>query len=205
MVAVTREGHPLRMTEAEYLDFERTSEIRHEFLNDEVFAMSGASWEHNRISMSTSSSLYAQLRGKSCLVNPSDQRVKVTATGLFTYPDISVICGDPIFAGNVFDTIVNPIVIIEILSKSTEAYDRGDKFQHYREIETLKDYILISQDKPRIEGYTKQKNGKWVLSDAIGLEAIFGIPSIACKLPLADVYEHVTFPKKDIDSEPEIP
>ncbi|MDQ7026956.1 MAG: Uma2 family endonuclease [Anaerolineae bacterium] len=203
MVAVTQEEHPLRMTEAEYLNLESQSEIRHEYLNGEVFAMAGASWEHNRISMSTSSSLYVQLQGKSCLVNPSDQRIKVTATGLFTYPDISVVCGDPKFAGNIFDTIVNPIVIIEILSKSTEAYDRGEKFQHYREIETLQDYILISQTKPHIEGYTKQKNSKWLFSDAVGLDAIFDIASIDCKLALADVYVHVTFPKKDSKQEPD--
>lgn len=195
MVALARE--PLRMTEAEYLEFERNSDTKHEYLNGEVFAMTGASWEHNRIFGSTYLSLALQLRGKACLVNPSDQRVKVTATGFYAYPDLSVICGEPKFAGNEFDTIVNPMVIIEILSPSTEAYDRGVKFQHYRQIETLQDYLLISQDKPHIEGFARQGDGKWILTEAIGLTSTFALPSIACTLALADVYEHVTFPDRD--------
>jgi Uma2 family endonuclease len=196
MVALSQEQNPIRMTEAEYLEFERASETKHEFYNGEVFAMAGATYEHNMIFAATLGSLYAQLRGKSCRVVPSDQRIRV-ATGLYTYPDLSVVCGEPQFAPNAFDTIVNPIVIIEILSKSTEAYDRGDKFQHYREIDTLQTYILISQTKPRIEGYTKGEDGKWTLSDAVGLEAILELPSINCTLALADVYENVTFAKPD--------
>jgi Uma2 family endonuclease len=195
MVALSRE--PLRMSEAQYLEFERNSDTKHEYIDGEVFAMAGASVEHNQIFMATSTALFIQLQGKSCLVNPSDQRIKVTATGLFTYPDISVVCGEPKYAGNEFDTMVNPIVIIEILSKSTEAYDRGVKFQHYRQIETLQDYLLITQDKPHIEGFTRQDDGKWTLSEAIGLTATFTIASIGCILALADVYQNVTFPDKN--------
>jgi Uma2 family endonuclease len=196
MVALSQEQHPIRMTEAEYLEFERASETKHEFYNGEVFAMAGATYEHNMIFAGTFGSLHAQLRGKSCRVIPSDQRIRIK-TGLYTYPDISVVCGETQFAPNAFDTIVNPTVLIEILSKSSEAYDRGDKFQHYREIDTLQTYILISQTKPYIESYTKGADGKWTLTDAVGLEAILEIPSIDCTLALADVYENVTFTKPD--------
>src|SRR5215204_792812 len=196
MVTLSQEQNPIRMTEAAYLEFERASETKHEFYNGEVFAMAGATYEHNMIFMSTSNILYNQLRGKPYRAIPSDQRIRIK-TGLYTYPDLSVVCGEPQFAPNAFDTIVNPIVLIEILSKSSEAYDRGEKFQNYREIKTLQHYILISQTKPRIEGYTKGEDGKWTLTDAVGLEAILDIPSINCTLALADVYENVTFTKTD--------
>lgn len=194
MVAIPQEQEPLHMTEAEYLEFERKSDIKHEFLNGRVWAMAGASWEHNQIVMAASALLFSQLRGKSCTVNPSDQRLKVMKTGLNTYPDISIVCGEPVFAGNEFDTITNPTVIIEILSPSTEAYDRGDKFQHFREIETLQEYLLISQDKARIEGYRKQTDGRWLLIDVVGLDNSYELSSIDCTLALSDVYENVTFP-----------
>lgn len=191
MVALPNENN--RMTETEYLAFEHASDTKHEYINGQVVAMTGASWEHNMICSLTITALVNQLRGKPCQVSPSDLRIKVTETGLYTYPDISVICGEPVFVGNEFETIVNPMVIIEILSKTTEAYDRGEKFQHYREIETLQDYLLIAQMKPRIEGYAKQKDGQWILKDAIGLEAEFAITSINCTLKLAEVYERVSF------------
>jgi Uma2 family endonuclease len=197
MVALTQQENPLQMTEAEYLEFERSSTVKHEFRNGEVCAMTGASWEHNMIFGATFASLFTQLRDTSCTVNPSDQRIKVMATGLMTYPDISVVCGEPRFAGGEFDTLINPIAIIEILSKTTEAYDRGEKFQHYREIETLQDYLLISQDKARIEGYSRQTDGKWMLTDAVGLDTTFEIASIDCKLALADVYAKISFPAND--------
>jgi Uma2 family endonuclease len=198
MVAISQEKHPLRMTEAEYLEYERACESKNEFYKGEVFAMAGATYEHNMIFMATSASLFAQLRGKPCRVNPSDQRIRIP-TGLYTYADISVVCGEPQFAENAFDTLINPLVIIEILSKSSEGYDRGKKFQHYREIATLQNYMLISQDQPRIESYTKEKNGKWVLTDAVGLAAILEIPSISCTLALADVYENVLFTANDVE------
>jgi Uma2 family endonuclease len=193
MAAMPQRPNSLYMTEADYLEFERKSKVRHELIDGQVIAMAGASWEHNQVFGTIFASLFAQLRGKPCRVNPSDQRLKVMTTGLNTYPDISVVCGEPIFAGDEFDTIINPILIIEILSPSTEAYDRGEKFQHYREIETLKDYLLISQDKARIERYSKQKDGAWLLIDAIGLDTSIVIPSIACTLALADVYENIEF------------
>lgn len=194
MVAVQQE--PLRMNEAEYLEFDRKSEIRHEFIEGEVYAMAGASWEHNMICSATIATLYAQLRGKPCQVSPSDLRLRVAATGLNTYPDISIVCGDPVFIDEEFDTVTNPTVIIEILSPSTEAYDRGDKFQHYRQLETLQDFLLISQDRPRIEGYSRQQSGLWTFTDAIALDASYKVASIACVLKLADIYERISFTQR---------
>ena len=127
---------PTGMTEAEYLAFERESEIKHEYLHGEIFAMTGASWNHNMICASTIISLGSQLRGKSCRISPSDIRVKMAAD-IFAYPDVSVICDDPQFADDEFDTLLNPVVIIEVLSPSTELYDRGEKFRYYRQLSNL--------------------------------------------------------------------
>ena len=197
MSAMPHKQNPMRMTEAEYLLFERESDIKHEFLNGRVYAMAGASWEHNQIFTATLASLYAQLRGKNCTANPSDQRVKVMQTSFIAYPDISVVCGEPRFAGDEYETITNPIVIIEILSDSTEGYDRGVKFQNFRNFPTLQDYILISQDKARIEGYTRQDNGKWLLTDTIGLNSVHKIASIECVLKLKEIYERIIFPENN--------
>lgn len=149
------------MTEAEYLTFERASELKHEFLAGQVFAMTGASKAHNLISGSTYVTLYNQLRGRPCNLFPSDMRVKVTATGLHTYPDLSVVCGEAQFSDDEFDTLLNPTVIIEVLSPSTERYDRGKKFQHYRELPSLREYVLIAQDSLRVECYLRQESGSW--------------------------------------------
>lgn len=182
-----------RMTEAEYLAFERASELRHEYFAGEILAISGASEAHNLISGSTFAALYGQLRGRPCKIYGSDMRVKAPATGLYTYPDLSVVCGEARFADNEFDTLLNPIAIIEVLSLSTEAYDRGRRFQHYRRIETLREYLLIAQDSPRIEHYLRRDDGAWLLTEAHGLDAALDLPAIGCALALADVYEQVTF------------
>jgi Uma2 family endonuclease len=192
MVALPQKA--THMTEAEYLVFERNSETKHEYLHGEVFPMVGASWGHNIICAQTIAALGEQLRGKPCRVTPSDLRLNITATGLYTYPDISVIYGEPIFVDDKFDTLVNPTVLIEILSPSSEAYDRGKKFQHYREVETLQSYLLVAQDKPRIEQYTRQVDGHWLLKDAKGMEASLEIAAIGCLLPLAAIYEGINFP-----------
>jgi Uma2 family endonuclease len=180
------------MTEAEYLEFERQSELKHEFLGGEIFAMTGASRAHNLISVSTSVTLYNQLRSRDCEVYPGDMRVKIQATGLYTYPDISVICGSPELNDDRLDTLLNPTVIIEVLSPSTERYDRGRKFQHYRELKSLQEYVLIAQDSPRIERYLRQDDG-WQFTDVKGLDSQLELTSIGCTLKLTDVYEKVRF------------
>jgi Uma2 family endonuclease len=190
-----------RMTEAEYLEFERASEWKHEFIDGEVLAMTGASRAHNLICTTTSFLLYSQLRGRSCEIYSTDMRVKVEATGLYTYPDISVVCGDPQFADDEFDTLLNPTVLIEVLSPSTERYDRGRKFQHYRELPSLREYVLIAQDSPRIERYLRQKDGVWQFTDAKEPEASLELTSIGCTLALAEVYEQVDFTEAEDDTD----
>jgi Uma2 family endonuclease len=142
------------ITEQEYIEFERASTSKHEYFDGQIYAMTGASRIHNLIAGNTLATLHGQLRRKPCQVLPSDMRVKVMRTGLNTYPDLVVICGEPEFTDDVFDTLVNPLVLIEVLSPSTERYDRGMKFQNYRTIESLQDYILIAQDHYHVEHYT---------------------------------------------------
>ncbi|WP_129632165.1 Uma2 family endonuclease [Candidatus Oscillochloris fontis] len=179
------------ITEQEYLEVERTSTSKHEYLDGQIYAMSGASRIHNLIAGNTLAALHGQLRQKPCQIFPSDMRIRVMRTGLNTYPDLVIMCGEPEYTDDALDTLTNPLVLIEILSPSTERYDRGMKAQHYRTIETLQDYILIAQDYYHIEHYSRQANGQWLLEEAIGLEAQITIGSIACSLALADVYEKV--------------
>jgi Uma2 family endonuclease len=181
------------LTPAEYLTFERQSDVKHEYFRGEIFAMSGASQKHVTIFMNMSHLLVGQLKGRSCRTFGADMRVKVSPTGLFTYPDLVVVCGRPRFEDKELDTLLNPSVIIEILSKSTEAYDRGEKFAQYRTLDTLTDYLLVSQDKPRIERYVRQADGGWLLTESSGLDAVMPIASIQCQLPLAEVYDRVEF------------
>lgn len=191
-------AQPLRsLTEQEYIDSERTSLIKHEYYKGHVYAMTGASRTHNLIAGNTLASLHSQIRRKPCQVFPSDMRVKVHKTGLYTYPDLVLICGEPQFTDDALDTLLNPLVLIEILSPSTERYDRGLKFQHYRTIETLQDYILIAQDSYHIEHYARQEHGQWLFQEAVGIEAHIAIESIDSILVLADVYEKVSIAPED--------
>jgi Uma2 family endonuclease len=189
------------MTEAEYLAFERSSEIKHEFVDGEIYAMSGASRNHNLIAGSTYVAIYSQLRGKGCETYPSDMKVRTPSTGSYVYPDISVVCGDPQFDDEQRDVLLNPGVVIEVLSPNTEAYDRGKKFARYREIESLQEYILISQDQPHIERFVRQADGMWQFSDVRGLEGSVTLASVGCQLALQAVYEQVTF-ESDQDDPP---
>jgi Uma2 family endonuclease len=179
-----------KMTPAEYLAFEREqTHAKHEYLNGQVTAMGGASMAHSVIVGNVSASLHGQLRGRGCRVMSSDMRVHIPATGLYTYPDITVVCHVPMLQDDQFDTLLNPSVIIEVLSPSTEAYDRGEKFEHYRSIDSLQTYVLISQSRPHIEVYERQDNGAWMLTEISGLDSRIDIASIACVLDLSDVYE----------------
>ncbi len=180
------------MTEVDYLVFERSSDIKHEYLSGEVFAMTGASRAHNLICTNIVATLHPQLRTKPCEVYQSDMRLKVQATSLITYPDVSIVCEEPQFVDDEFDTLLNPIVIIEVLSPSTERYDRGKKFQDYRQISSLQEYLIVAQDSSHIERYLRQEDGAWTLTDAVGLDTDLELPSIACTLALADVYAKVT-------------
>src|SRR5262249_14191303 len=149
-----------------------------EYFAGEIFVMSGASERHNLIVANVVATLHAQFRNRPCKVYPSDMRVKVSATGLYTYPDVVALCGEARFDDDYQDTLLNPTVIVEVLSPSTEAYDRGDKFGHYRKLASLAEYVLISQEKVHIEHYVRQSNNQWLLSEASNTQDTLQLPSI---------------------------
>ena len=182
-----------KLTEAEYLALERAAEFKSEFFDGEMFAMAGGTPMHSLIATNLAAEFTTQLRGRPCMAFNSDLRMKVEATGLFTYPDLSVVCGDLQFANDSDDTILNPTVLAEVLSNSTEAYDRGKKFEHYQAIPTLKEYLLVSQWEPRIDQYLRQAGGGWLLRPAVGLEAALVIPSLDMTVSLARVFANVKF------------
>jgi Uma2 family endonuclease len=153
--------------------------------------MSGASKQHNLITANVLAELHAQLKKRPCTIYPSDMRLKVSATGLYTYPDVTIVCAEAQFDDNQQDTLLNPTVIVEVLSKSTEAYDRGEKFAHYRKLPSLAEYILIAQDKYYLEHYVRQPDNQWLLSEMDKLEDTLQLPSINCHLALADIYDKV--------------
>lgn len=178
-------------TPEEYLEFERASPFKHQYYKGEIFAMTGASFVHNQIVSNLLRSLGNKLEKRPCQALPSDLRVKVDPTGLYTYPDVIVVCSEPEFEDNVLDTLLNPKVIVEVLSTTTEAYDRGRKFAQYRLIESLEQYVLVSQEEYLVEVFTKQVDGQWTLSDARGLEASIELSAIGCVLALSEVYQRV--------------
>ena len=182
-----------KLTPEEYLEFERKSEERHEYFDGEIFAMAGAKRRHNTAATNLSGLVWQHLRGKNCESYSSDMRVFVPETGLYTYPDLVVVCGEPQFQDEVFDTLLNPVLIIEVLSDSTEGYDRGKKFQHYRSVESLQEYVLVSTDEARIEKYVRSGDGFWYLSEAVGLGAKIEFSSIECVIELAEVYDKIDF------------
>ena len=185
------------LTPEEYLASERAGDRKHEYYQGEVLAMGGASFEHVGIAANLVASLHRQLQGRPCRVFSSDLRVKVSRTGLYTYPDVGVVCGQPEFDDQYNDTLLNPRVIIEVLSASTEAYDRGKKFAHYRTVESLAEYLLVSQDQPRIEQYVRQADNDWLLHEATELAETLHLPSIECDLKLSDVYANVELPEPE--------
>jgi Uma2 family endonuclease len=182
-----------KLTPEEYLEIERKAEYKSEYFNGEIFAMAGAKRNHNKIVGNLTGLVWQHLKGKDCEFYPSDMRVFVPKTGLYTYPDVVVVCGEPKFQDKVFDTLLNPTLLVEVLSETTESYDRGKKFQHYRSIESLEEYVLVSQDEARIEKYLKQGDGFWVLSEAVGLDSEIEFASIECRISLAEVYDKVDF------------
>lgn len=190
-----------RFTPQEYLALERKSETRNEYYNGEIFAMAGASREHNLIVANLLRDIGNQLEDRPCESYPSDMRVYIEATGLYTYPDIVVVCSEPRFQDREVDTLLNPTVIVEVLSPSTEAYDRGVKFRHYRCIGSLREFVLISQDRMMVERYTRQGND-WILSDLTDPDQILKLESIGCQTPLNRIYAKIKFPEPGVTEEP---
>ena len=181
------------LTPEQYLEIERKAEFKSEYYNGEMFAMSGARAPHVLIVGNALFQLRLQLRSKPCRSFSNDMRVRVSATGLYTYPDLAVVCGECHFLDDRWDTLLNPTLIIEVLSESTEAYDRGRKFEHYRSISSLREYLMIASDRVSAELFTRQPDGHWVFSDAHEPEDIVQLESIGCQLKLADLYENVEF------------
>ena len=186
-----------RLTPTEYLKLERAAELRHEYFNGEMFAMSGGSPQHSLIKMNTGRDLGNKLKHRPCTAFDSDLRIRVSSSGLYTYPDISVVCGELEFDDNQRDTMLNPTLLVEVLSASSEAYDRGEKFAHYRQIASLREFVLISQKSPSIERYLRNPDETWTLTAVIGRDANIHLPSIDVTLSLAEVYERVTFDDPD--------
>lgn len=182
-----------KLTPGEYLEFERKSEERHEYFDGEIFAMSGAKRNHNVIVWNIGGELRQKLKDRNCEAYPADMRVFVPATGLYTYPDLTVVCGEPQFQEEIFDTLLNPVLLIEVLSDSTESYDRGRKFQHYRSIESLQEYILVSQTEARVEKYVRHGDGFWLLSEAVGLDSKIEFSSVESVIPLSEIYDKIAF------------
>jgi Uma2 family endonuclease len=180
------------VTPEQYLAAERQATERHEYVNGSVFAMVGASRAHNLITANLIRELTTQLRGRPCETYGSDMRVKVVRTGLYTYPDVVVVCGEPEFEDGQLDTLLNPTLLVEVLSPSTERYDRGDKFAHYRQLPSLAEYVLVAQHRPALERFVRQGRA-WLLDAVAGLDATATLEAVGCTLPLRAVYERVTF------------
>ena len=183
-----------KLTAAEYLEIERTAEFRSEFFDGEMFAMAGASYQHNIVKDSLVFELRLRLLGSSCRTSSSDQRVRIDASNLYVYPDIVIVCGEPEFAPQDPLSLVNPRVIIEVLSDSTEPFDCQSKFHHYLKLPSVQEYILVLDYEPLIMRYERHANQEWRLRMFHSLADTFSLATIPAEIPMADVYRDVTFP-----------
>jgi Uma2 family endonuclease len=179
------------VTPEEYLTLERKAEYKSEYLHGEIFAMTGASRKHNLIAVNIAGELHRRLKGKACEVYASEMRVKVAASGLYTYPDVVVVCGEPQLEDDYLDTLLNPTVLFEVLSKTTERYDRIAKSGYYRVIDSLAEHLLVAQDEIRVEQYVKQVDGLWALTEINSIEGTVDLNLIGCALALGEIYDKV--------------
>ena len=185
------------LTPVEYIALERKAipdaeTVRSEYINGEIINMPGASFAHNLVTGNISGELHTRLKGTECAVFANDMRISIPTAKSYFYPDVGVVCGEPRFEDEVFDTLLNPIVIVEVLSSSTEAFDRGEKFAHYRHVTSLQEYVLVAQDQIRVEHYYPQER-QWIFTDFEKRDGILSLPSIQSELPLQEIYERVTF------------
>jgi len=190
----------------DYLAEEREEETRHEYLDGQAYAMAGESLEHSTICFNLATSLGTKLKGKPCRgLSPNMKVLSGTyapgqTKGLFSYPDVSVVCDEPKFHDERKDVLLNPTLVIEVLSPNTELFDRGEKFFRYRTyLDSLQDYVLVSTATPMVELFQRQANGFWLYSAATGLDATINLPSIGCELALAEIYDRIEFPTTDSD------
>lgn len=183
---------PIRhATVEEYLAFERSTEEKHEFLDGQIYAMGGASLRHNIIAGNVVAELQRLLWDRPCLVAPSDLRVQVTEETFYAYPDVTVVCADPELSTKGSDILTNPTVIVEVLSDSTEGYDRGAKFARYRQIPSLAEVLFIAQDRVAVEHHARQPDGHWLTTYAEDLDATLPLPALECELSVARIYHKV--------------
>ena len=193
-------GAQTYLSPEEYITLERktipdANTVRSEYVQGKIVTMSGASRVHNLISGNIFGELRNRLKGSGCEIYKSEMRVTTPNTSSYFYPDIVVVCDEPRFEDDVFDTLLNPIIIVEVLSSSTEAYDRGVKLLHYRQVESLKEYILVSQDRVYVERYLR-KQEEWGYTSFQELDEVLPLPPIQCELPLQEIYESVKFPER---------
>jgi Uma2 family endonuclease len=180
------------ITPEDYLAFERKAETRNEYVNGEIFAMTGANREHSLIVGNTAGELGQQLKTKFCEAYAVKMRVKSSAARSYVYPDVVVVCGEPQFEDGYFDTLLNPTLVVEVLSKSTQSYNRLAKSAYYRTIESLVEYLLVAQEEYRVEQYIKQADARWMLSDVRSLDSVVELKSIGCSLSLRDIYDRIS-------------
>jgi len=193
----------LLVSPEEYLRREREAEERHEYDNGRIYAMAGDSPNHSRLCFSMAGLVSAQLKGRQCEGFSPNMKIGISAAGRFVYPDLSVVCGRPLFHDAPKDVLINPKVIVEVLSPSTEKHDRTTKFFAYEQIESLTDYLLVSQDRPLVEHFSRQPGGQWLYTSYKDLSATVHLSSIDCQLPLAEIYDRVEFPpEEELQSDP---
>ncbi len=192
------------ITLAEYEARERTALTKSEYCRGEMFAMAGGSPEHSLVATNFLGEARQLLKGKPCVPYNSDLRIKIDATGLYTYPDASIICGPPQIDSEISGTVLNPSVIVEVLSESTESYDRGKKSSHYRRLESLNELILISPNEPLVEMYTRRADGTWSFIEHRSITDTLFIESVEIAIPLSELYRNVTFPPPtpDVSDQP---
>ena len=182
------------LTPGEYLTWERKQPFKNEYHNGYIIAMSGASRAHNLITMNIANQFYTQLVAQGCEIYPGDMRVQIRQPTSYFYPDIVVVCGEPRFEDDTFDTLLNPVLIVEVLSPSTAAFDRGEKFEHYKQLDSLQEYMLISQNRVHVERYLR-RDTQWIPTEFRKIDAVIHLLSNRCKLPVRDIYTLVKFPE----------
>lgn len=188
----------LRSTQEEYLAAERQAETKNEFHDGEILAMAGASYAHNLVVANVIRELGAQLKSTPCAVLPSDLRVWIEASRRYVYPDVTVVCGEPELTETDPEALVNPTLLVEVLSDTTRNYDRGEKFEHYRTLGSFAEYVLLAQDRPHCEHYVRQPDKSWIFTEQSELDATITLTTIDCELSLREVYDRVSFPPRPI-------
>ncbi len=190
MAALQKPG----LTPDEYLEIERNAETKSEYFGGQMFAMAGASESHNLVALNVAAELQRQMRGRPCRVYTNDMRVQVSESGLYTYPDVIAVCGERQFRDERRDTLLNPTLLVEVLSETTASYDRLGKFALFRRLPSLCEYVLMAQDEPRIERYVRQADGSWNLTEMRLMTETVTLDAVGCTLTLTDIYADVEFP-----------